>query len=127
MGETVEGCTGACCAAFYFPRTPREIGQLIELNGQYNGYDGRMIEDMLIPLTDEQVTARAAEFGFEDPGRGNYYTCRHWDDGTRLCGVYDHRPQMCSAYPYERACGHCGTEGGCQQKGHLDHGCAAQS
>lgn len=109
-------CDGRCCAVFYFPRTPREIDELVEVEGRYNGADGRMLSDMLVPLTLDEARERAAKFHIEDPRTWDedtsLYTCRHWDEETRLCTVYDHRPGMCSGYPYGKACTHCGsTEG----------------
>lgn len=36
---------------------------------------------------------------------GMWFTCRHWNEQTRLCEVYDQRPWMCRSYPhYEQGC-----------------------
>jgi Fe-S-cluster containining protein len=32
------------------------------------------------------------------------YTCKHWDKTTRLCTVYDQRPNLCRAYPNNKPC-----------------------
>ena len=72
--------------------------------------DGRFILDMLVPLTRRQAVARARRLGFRLPwkiGRTHrYFTCRHWDESSRLCTVYDDRPRMCSSYPYGSTCDH---------------------
>jgi len=38
---------------------------------------------------------------------GTDYPCRKFDPITRLCTIYDQRPQMCSEYPYGRSCELC--------------------
>lgn len=35
---------------------------------------------------------------------GHYYTCKHYDCSSQNCGIYEHRPRMCSEYPYGRDC-----------------------
>lgn len=63
---------------------------------------------MLIPLTVEEARARAAKFGGNPRilkrKAGHHFTCRHWDEETRLCGAYNERPAMCSEYPYGNVC-----------------------
>lgn len=84
--------------------------------------DGPYIIDMIIPLTYVEAVARYQRLGYGDfpdvwapqdmydKWNRRLYTCRHWDEETRLCGDYANRPKMCSAYPYgnacERACGY---------------------
>lgn len=42
-----------------------------------------------------------------DLGEG-YFTCKNWDPATRLCGIYETRPEMCRAYPEPgKVCGGC--------------------
>lgn len=68
-------CSGDCCACF----TLEEDVQLVIMNGQEP--DDETIRAMLIPL-----------------GEG-YFTCKHWDTETKLCGIYETRPEMCQTYP----------------------------
>lgn len=71
-----------------------------------------MLGEMLIPLTYEEATERAARFGVGNIDKmkdAPLYTCKNWDEETRLCTVYDERPDMCRYYPYGRECDHgCG-------------------
>lgn len=41
------------------------------------------------------------------------YSCTHWQRETRLCTIYDQRPRMCSNYPYDSVCRHCGMVFAC--------------
>lgn len=95
-------CGGGCCAVFWLPR---EIGP--------GTVDGEFIADMRIELTEEQARERWAKFIGTEPRAsltGNEqrttYTCRHWDEETRLCTVYDQRPNVCRDYPYGNPCSH---------------------
>lgn len=37
------------------------------------------------------------------------FTCKHWDGATRLCTIYERRPQMCRDYPEPgKVCRFCG-------------------
>jgi hypothetical protein len=70
--------------------------------------DHAFILDMLIPLTRRQAVSRSRRLGYPDPMKYgpdySLYTCRHWDEDTRLCGAYEQRPSMCRDYPYGRPC-----------------------
>lgn len=97
-------CTGACCAAFYMKYTIRDFKRKAD-----SIEDGAYIADMVIPLTVEQARERAEKFGgtlrvlVRD--KGHHYTCRHWDEKTRLCTAYEERPRMCREFPYdEKGC-----------------------
>jgi len=102
MGETAPdtgGCTGACCAAFQLEYTLREL-RTRKLQ------DGAFIADMVIPLSPKEARERSLRFGgnalpWPWKQRGHHFACRHWDEQTRLCTVYEERPRMCSGYPYE--------------------------
>lgn len=69
---------------------------------------------MIEPLTFQEVTERASRFGVNKSPNSEtrYYKCRHWDEETRLCTVYEDRPWMCRTYPE--------TNSGCE------HGCDCQ-
>ena len=103
-------CDGRCCAVFPLPKDAAELFA----NGA-NGPDAAFCLDMIVPLTRRQAVARAARFAYQIPwsrlrrGQG-YFTCRHWDEETRLCTVYEQRPAMCRDYPYGRPCHHDGCE-----------------
>jgi Fe-S-cluster containining protein len=97
-------CAGACCAVFPMKKGFKATGK-----------EGRFIADMRIPLTRRQALRRSRRLGYSDPPRygkkWEWFTCRHWDEQTRLCTVYDKRPKMCRDYPYsgrqcERGCGY---------------------
>lgn len=115
----VPGCDGRCCAAFYFPSSPREILDKIDEHGEYNGNDGMMIANMLIPLTEAETVERVEKWGLNPNivkiDGDHMFRCKHFDEETRQCTVYDARPDMCATYPYgrEEGCGHCGAKGGC--------------
>lgn len=111
-------CSGACCAVFWLPHTPDEL-RARTLEAEPDGtqtvlVDAAQIADMVIPLTPAEATARAERFEFPAPTRAEaLYTCRHWDEDTRLCTIYADRPGMCRGYPYGKACDHgCGFAGG---------------
>ena len=105
MSPDTGGCTGACCAAFYLPHGIREFRARARA-GKLQ--DGEFIADMVIPLTPKEARERSQRFGgkLATPWklRGHYFACRHWDEQTRLCTVYDQRPRMCSGYPYDEPC-----------------------
>jgi len=68
--------------------------------------DGPYLLDMLIPLNGVQAREREAHFDVLEPATGTErFTCRHWDEETRLCTAYDARPAMCRDYP-KGACQH---------------------
>ena len=115
-----DSCAGACCAAF-----PLAINHPAFNKGAKG--EAAFIADMVIPLTRRQALARSRKFGYPDPPKypsnWSWFTCRHWDEETRLCGVYDKRPAMCQDYPYfnnkcERGCGY--------KLGQSDHAKAAE-
>jgi Fe-S-cluster containining protein len=110
-------CAGYCCAVFTFTSTPAQIRERIA--EKKCSRDDPMLADMLIPLSFEDAQARAAEFHLpSSPAIAEVarwtedtplYTCKHWDETTRLCTIYESRPMMCRDFPYGRECGHgCG-------------------
>lgn len=117
-GRPESACPGLCCAAFYWPRT------LAWMRKNPNAmFDGPQIADMLIPLTPKEARERYERFagaeavvpsGFKWKYRGHHFTCKNWDEETRLCRIYEDRPTMCRDYPYGQECQHgCGLVGGC--------------
>jgi Fe-S-cluster containining protein len=129
MSAEVSACAGQCCAVFPWTTPPDKMRELWENTPRadwevdgLNGLDCLMIADMLIPLTPEEADERCERFGINpdfprlchEDGINQLYTCKNWDEETRLCTKYAARPDMCAAYPYEAACFHCKVEGGCK-------------
>jgi Fe-S-cluster containining protein len=73
--------------------------------------DGEVIAAMVVPLSLAEANDRLERFGtdrmYEDDCEGHVYTCRNFDESTRLCKIYEDRPEMCRAYPASCA-------GGCE-------------
>lgn len=111
-------CDGRCCSVFNYSATPEQLRQRSEGREGFWPDQDRFLADMLIELTPDEALARAERFEVEPPAGLDLrewcegykaYTCRHWDEETRLCTVYEDRPQMCRDYPYNRECQHgCG-------------------
>jgi Fe-S-cluster containining protein len=99
-------CPGHCCVAFYLPTPHDRVAEIAD-----DMRDGEVIADMVIPLSLSQANERLERFGAEreygPDSEGHVYTCRHFDDRTRLCTIYERRPEMCRDFPY-------GHEGGCE-------------
>lgn len=109
-------CPGYCCAAFYWPWTLRQQRERAS-----RAYDGEQIAEMLIPLTPKEARERYERFSgtkarpgtFTWEARGHHFTCKNWDEETRLCTIYEDRPTMCRDYPYGQECQHgCGVKCG---------------
>lgn len=97
-------CTGLCCAAFFIYRTNQDqkdtIAELYASDDPSNIY----IAKMLIPLTETEVKERMLKFGGTVPEhvemkQGQWFTCHHWDENTRLCKDYENRQNVCRDYP----------------------------
>jgi Fe-S-cluster containining protein len=99
-------CPGYCCAALSIPETIEEI------RADVDDPDSATVADMLIPLTHRQAVARAKKFGaprgvvtkYPNGPKSQWYTCRHWDEATMLCTIWERRPEMCRGYPYGGTC-----------------------
>lgn len=116
MSRSKSTCPGYCCAAFNWPRTIRSAKKHAK-----EVLDGEQIANMLIPLTPKQARERYEKFAgrkvprgiFAWKDRGHHFTCKNWDEDSRLCKIYETRPQMCKGYPYGQVCQHgCGFKGG---------------
>jgi len=75
--------------------------------------DGETIKEMIVPLTTAEATTRSLIYGIGLPGGqdgrpGQHYFCARWNPETGRCTRYAERPRMCSEFPYEQTCGHCG-------------------
>ena len=109
-------CPGYCCAVIHQPGTRDELAAVAGIL-----QDGELVLDMIQPISREDATRRRQQHGLrvddlETAKDGHLYTCRHWDDRTRLCGIYERRPAMCRDYPYAESCAHCGLTMGITQE-----------
>ena len=101
-----------CCAAFYIPYTRSQLRKEVDPKDPDKRLrDAAQIAEMVIPLTPKEANERQVQFGGEDgkfrwADRGHHFTCRHWDEETRLCGIYEDRPEMCRGFPYGKGCGY---------------------
>ena len=96
-------CPGHCCVAFYLAAPHDSLAEIRD-----GMRDGDQIADMVIPLSLDEANERLARFGsdrqYGPESEGYVYTCRNFDDETRLCTIYDKRPEMCRDYPYANEC-----------------------
>jgi Fe-S-cluster containining protein len=100
----VPECDGRCCAVFPLSTTRADLERRV-----LSITDGLLIAAMLVPLDPVDVVFRRVLFdqALGDDGTGReYFTCRHWQEDTRACGIYDDRPAMCRTYPNHGACDH---------------------
>ncbi len=104
----VPECTGACCAVF-------PVGGLTHaeatptLFGRIDG--GATIAAMLRPVELDEAAERIERYGLNLAFREYphaLFACNRWDEQTQRCMAYEARPTMCSQYPYDGACHHCG-------------------
>ncbi|HYQ12165.1 MAG TPA: YkgJ family cysteine cluster protein [Solirubrobacterales bacterium] len=103
--EASNGCSGLCCAAFRIPETRASL----RAAGKHGDEERAQIAEMVIPLTPKEANERNAALGGDAPyrwarDRGRVFTCKHWDEETRLCGIYEDRPDMCRKFPYDKPC-----------------------
>jgi Fe-S-cluster containining protein len=99
-------CPGKCCAVFALPYPRDQLRERFDATQR----DREFIADMVIPLTSQQAVERAKRFQLapldaQAPG-SHFFTCRHWDETSRLCTAYAERPAMCRDYPYDGDCHH---------------------
>ena len=111
----MSSCSGKCCSVFNYPASPDQLRQRSEGREGFWHDQDRFLADMLITLTADEAVERARRFEVTPPEgfdlvawaeMGQLYTCRHWDEETRLCTVYEDRPEMCREYPYAGRCQH---------------------
>ena len=95
--DRVGACTGICCQRFPLGGgTHEELLKRLDCLEELEQGEGAKIRDMLIVIAPDQHVPYPT------------YSCKHWDPSTRLCTNYEDRPIMCSAYPYDGMCKHCG-------------------
>jgi Fe-S-cluster containining protein len=101
-------CAGRCCAVFTLPWSHETL-----IERQHEIVDGEQLAAMVLPLTGAALDDRAERFGLPPQNHTgtHHFTCRNWDEDTKLCNVYDDRPWLCREYPYLGVCQHgCGYE-----------------
>ena len=94
----VAGC-GACCDHLYLAGNKRDLLARAVEREEYAAYDPkwehadpnlREWARRLIPLTP----------GVPGETHGHRYACPRYDRTTKTCGDYEHRPRVCSDYPF---------------------------
>jgi Fe-S-cluster containining protein len=95
------GCNGMCCAKFFLPFPPEILWKSYQkyiLTGVKKPSWIDLAGPMLIPLMPAI-----------ESGAAWWYTCKHWDTETRLCEIYEKRPNFCREYPNGDICLHCNS------------------
>lgn len=119
--EACRTCDGRCCALFTYTIPLEQVADRYAAGESSHPEHDLQLLELLYPLTYDEALERGVKYGItglfgEGLGIGNppengYYSCRAWDEETRLCAIYDTRPQMCRGYPYGRGCQHgCGYD-----------------
>ena len=119
-GSAERTCPGYCCQCFILPYSIERMRQMakksLERGDVEYARETAFIADMVICLgTDpdkiENLPPLKEQYGKQGKLLGNkkqryaygnygfYYTCRHYNKETKLCMVYDKRPEMCKKYP----------------------------
>lgn len=105
--EAPARCTGACCRKFTLPEAPEYFERMYlawknapESSFKLPGNDIHIIWPMLIYLGQSDVSPNGGKLAFPQ----HFYTCKHLDKDTGDCTIYEHRPRMCSEYPYGSRC-----------------------
>lgn len=133
-GHTVVGamtanrCTGHCCRSFCLPLSPKELREAYERwRASLDGHpiykneepkDKRIYNDiwLVAPMakhigikqTFQQVNPPDHELTEGKKLPGHWYRCKHFDDKTKKCSIYEIRPRMCRDYPYGESCNYAG-------------------
>lgn len=80
-------CSGHCCKAF-------RLSLPVEQLWQSRNAERQFVADMVVPLGRFASGERLPD-GEDARESGDYFTCRHFDEETGDCLVYNVRPQMC--------------------------------
>lgn len=102
MTECRLGC-GACCDPVVLSLSQIEFAKTL---GMPPGIRNWILND-LTPMSRREAKAKAPwNFGEHVAAMRVidsmpwYYSCRHYDAETTLCGIHDHRPKPCQDYPW---------------------------
>ena len=106
----VKECTGECCRQF-----PIGGYSLLEIH-QWAAKREPLTNILLYPPGSEvpkvlSLLIPIAKFTYFQGKVQPLFTCRHWDQETKRCREYVHRPVMCSTFPYGMKCTICGGDG----------------
>lgn len=96
-----------CCNPVVLPFTKVDVELGIV---QVGAEERRWVLEDLTPMSRRDAKVLAA-YQFERPSMGilggkpisdppMYYRCRNFDETTKECAIYDHRPPACSHYPW---------------------------
>lgn len=116
-------CMGQCCRRFTLPMNPEELyaaylywlnhsaesinknSHICDNNTLYSRHD-RLIQDihLIYPMVIYLGKFNKTPEGFSIDHEIYHYTCKHHDQKTGNCTIYDIRPSMCKLYPYGRKC-----------------------
>jgi Fe-S-cluster containining protein len=124
----VDRCTGHCCRDFSLPLSPDELQTAYLRWYASQGGKTQITKEGRKPgplYTDIHLIAPMVEYlGYTEkmpkvvnppddvlrgkPERGHRYRCKHLDQKTRNCTIYDIRPTMCQDYPGKHSCNYAG-------------------
>jgi len=107
--ENSKKCGGACCRRFTLPYPPEQLKE------KYLAWYRRDYERETIPQDIHLIYPMVTYLGFmrSEPYQQNelhWYTCKHLDEETSLCKIYEIRPKMCREFPYESKCPYSGCK-----------------
>jgi len=88
------GCIGLCCSMFNLLGESKEDYLIEGIDNEECRQVGEMLR--LIGYDTENST---------DGKPWPVYTCKYWNKNTKLCTIYDQRPEMCRTYPDGDECG----------------------
>lgn len=97
MREPITGrCSGHCCQHFTLPWPDDQLPNILWAHKAgavaWQDPEWLFIVNMTVPIHQH------------DPLYRFTYTCRHFDQPSGNCTIYDDRPEMCRNYPYGRRC-----------------------
>jgi Fe-S-cluster containining protein len=96
FNKLTNGCTGECCREF-----PMSTPYAVLMDNYKAWISGN--KDGLTIINDIHLIFPMVRRVRKEDGN-QLYSCVHWDRKTKLCGIYDIRPQMCRDYPYGGQC-----------------------
>jgi Fe-S-cluster containining protein len=90
-------CTGQCCQRIVvLGLTYQDIREKAFANPEWK--EIQQLRKMLHTI--ERVD--------DERYHGDIFACKNWDPETRLCKIYETRPNMCRIFPYDMKCRYCG-------------------
>lgn len=109
MERVMDRCTGHCCKAFTIPYSPDELRQAyVDWLEQAQDTGRKQPQDIWL------IYPMARYLGFmhspipsisgANYPEAHFYSCKNFDETTGDCTIYEHRPKMCSEYPYGAGC-----------------------